>query len=105
MSINNRIGFSKNIKVYFNNEKPKLEVSSPSDNQEIKGGDKKIRVTGNTDPQNTVAINGASVIVNGAGDFASDVTINDGDNTITIVTTNSFGNSTSIDRKVKYSAS
>jgi hypothetical protein len=97
--------FSKNIKVYFNNEKPKLDVSSPTDNQEIKGGDKKIRVTGNTDSQNTVSINGSSVIVNGAGDFATDLNINEGDNTITIVATNQFNNSTSVERKVKYSPS
>lgn len=94
--------FSKTIKLYYDSEKPKLDVSSPTDNQEIKGGDKKVRVAGNTDPQNSVSVNGSTVIVNGAGDFASDVNINEGDNTITIVATNRFGNSTSVERKVKY---
>lgn len=103
---------SKNIKLYYDNEKPKLDISSPADNQEVKGGDetssssnKKIRVVGSTDPQNSVTINGSTVIVNGAGDFATDVNINDGDNTITIVGTNRFGNSVSVERKVKYSPS
>lgn len=96
---------SKTIKLYYDSEKPKVDLSSPPDNQEIKGGDKKTRVVGNTDPQNSVTVNGSTVIVNGAGDFATDVTINDGDNTITIVVTNRFGNSTSVERKVKYSPS
>jgi bacillopeptidase F len=93
---------SKNIKLYYDSEKPKVDLSSPPDNQEIKGGDKKTRVAGSTDPQNSVTINGSTVIVNGAGDFATDVTINEGDNTITIVVTNRFGNSSSVERKVKY---
>ena len=94
---------SKNIKLYYDSEKPKLDVSSPSDNQEIKGGDKKVRVAGNTDPQNSVAINGSTVIVNGAGEFAGDLNINEGDNTITITATNRFGNSVSVEKKVKWS--
>ncbi len=93
---------SKNIKLYYDSEKPKLSISSPTDNQEIKGGDKKVRVVGNTDPQNSVTINGSTVIVNGAGDFATDININEGDNTITVTGTNRFGNSFSVERKVKY---
>lgn len=94
---------SKNIRVYYDNEKPELTITSPSDNQEIKGGDKKVRVSGSTDSQNTVSINGSTVIVNGNGEFASDLSINEGDNTISISATNKFGNSTQIERKVKYS--
>lgn len=94
---------SKNIRVYFDNEKPELTITSPADNQEIKGGDKKVRVSGSTDSQNTVSINGSTVIVNGNGEFASDLAINEGDNTITISATNKYGNSTSVERKVKYS--
>jgi hypothetical protein len=93
---------SKTIKLYYDSEKPKVDITSPTDNQEIKGGDKKIRVAGNTDPQNSITINGSTVIVNGAGDFATDVNINEGDNTLTITVTNRFGNSTSVERKVKY---
>lgn len=96
---------SKNIKLYFDSEKPKLDLSAPTDNQEIKGGDKKVRVAGSTDPQNSVAVNGSTIIVNGAGEFASDVSINEGDNTVTVTVTNRFGNTSSTERKVKYSPS
>lgn len=96
---------SKTIKVIYNNDKPKLDVTSPTDNQEVHGGDKKIHVEGSTGSQDTITINGTTVIVNGDGHFGSDININDGDNTITIVATNEYGNTTSVTRQVKYSSS
>ncbi len=95
---------SKTIKVEYSSEKPTLDVSSPSDGQQIKGGDKKITVTGKTDSQNSVMVNGQTAIVNNEGNFAHEVQINDGDNTITIEVTNPVGNSTKIERKVNYSS-
>ncbi len=93
---------SKNIKLYFSNEKPALEISEPVDGAEIKGGDKKVRVAGKTDVNNHVAVNGSTVIVDGEGNFQTVLALNEGDNTITLVSSNSFGNSNSIERKVKY---
>lgn len=96
---------SKSIRLIYSNEKPKLDLSSPSDNQQIKGGDKKITVSGTTDPSNNLTINGSTIILNQDGGFSKDIQINDGDNTITVVATDSIGNSTKIERKVNYSAS
>ena len=96
---------SKTIKVIYNNDKPKLDLSSPADNQEVHGGDKKIHVEGTADTQDSVTINGTTVIVNGDGHFSSDVNINDGDNTITVTATSQYGNTTSVTRQVKYSGS
>lgn len=93
---------SKTIQVIYNNDKPQLDISSPEDNKEIKGGDKKVTVSGKTDPDNDVRINGAKAIVNSDGTFSTTVSLNDGDNLINIVASNSVGNSTSVDRKVKY---
>lgn len=93
---------SKTIKLIFNNEKPKLEISEPQDNAQIKGGDKKIRVSGNTDPNNTISINGSNTIVSSEGKFSAEVNINEGDNVIQISTTNQVGNSNQIERKINY---
>ncbi|MDO8571012.1 MAG: hypothetical protein Q7R97_05520 [Candidatus Daviesbacteria bacterium] len=93
---------SKTIRILYSNEKPKLDVSEPSDNQTINGGDKKIKVSGKTDPDNTVTINGSRVIVNNDGNFSQTLEINEGDNNIVISSTNSTGNSTQIGRKVTY---
>ncbi len=94
---------SKTIKLIYNNEKPKLEINEPSDNQEIKGGDKKVKVSGKTDPQSNISINGNNAIVNSEGNFSKEIDINEGDNTITINAVNQVGNNTTIERKVKYS--
>lgn len=94
---------SKNIKLYFSNEKPKLEVSEPGDGTEIKGGDKKVKVAGKTDVNNSVTVNGSTVIVDSDGNFSTVASLNDGDNTLKITASNSFGNSESLERKVKYS--
>jgi len=93
---------SKNIKVYYSNEKPKLEVSEPQDGQEIKGGDKKVRVSGTANPENSVAVNGSTVILGKDGKFTTEISINEGDNDITVTATDQFGNSNQLSKKVKY---
>lgn len=94
---------SKNIKVIYSNEKPSLKINEPQDGQEIKGGDKKVKVSGSTDTDNSVSINGSTVIVNNEGSFSQEININEGDNIIVIVATNRVGNSTTSERRVKYS--
>jgi hypothetical protein len=96
---------SKTIQLTYSNQKPKLDISSPPDGQQIKGGDKKIVVSGNTDPLNSATVNGTTVIVGNDGNFTTTININDGDNIITIVTTDQFGNNNEVQRKVNYSAS
>lgn len=94
---------SKNIKVIYSSERPKLDLSSPSDNQQIKGGDKKVNVSGVTDPNDNLVVNGVTIVVGGDGHFSVDVPINDGDNNIVVAATNSVGNTTQVSRKVTYS--
>lgn len=96
---------SKAITITYSNDKPNLDVSSPSDGTQIKGGDKKVTVSGKTDPDDSVTVNGQTVIVQGDGSFSISVGINDGDNQVVIVTTNSVGNTTQVQRKVTYSSS
>lgn len=93
---------SKTIKLYYSNEKPSLEVTQPTDGTEIKGGDKKVTVSGKTDPNNSVTVNGSTVIVNSEGNFQTSIGINDGDNVITIIASNNFTNTNQIQKTVKY---
>ncbi len=94
---------SKPITVTYSNDKPTLSISSPDDGTQIKGGDKKVTVSGKTDPDNSVTVNGQTVVVQSDGSFSITTGINDGDNQIAIVATNSVGNTTEIQRKVTYS--
>jgi len=93
---------SKTIKLIFNSEEPSLDISSPNDNIVITGGDKKITVSGKTDSGIRVFVNNSQVIVDKDGNFRSDITINEGDNTISIKAVDSASNSTELERSVKY---
>ena len=93
---------SKTIRILYSNEKPKLEVSEPSDNLTITGGDKKVKVSGSTGPNNSITINGSRVIVNQDGSFSQILDINEGDNNLVISAVSSTGNTTQISRKVTY---
>ncbi len=93
---------SKPIKVIYSNAKPKLSVSSPTDGQTVKGGDKKITVAGSTDPGDSIVVNGQRVIVNGDGNFSQSIPLNDGDNTVTVTASDQFNNQNQISLKVKY---
>lgn len=93
---------SKNIKLIYDDEEPALSINEPEDNRKIQGGDKKVRVSGKTDPGVKVFINDTQVIVNSNGDFAIDQPLNEGDNTITIKAVDTASNTTEIQRKVNY---
>lgn len=94
---------SKTIKVLYRSEKPTLEIFEPTDNFELKGGDKKVLVRGQTDPGNSILINNSIVILGSEGKFSFYQNLNDGDNIIIISASNSVGNITVVEKSVKYS--
>lgn len=93
---------SKTIKLIYDNEKPTLSVLEPEDGKKIQGGDKKIKISGKTDTDAKVFVNGTQVIVNSDGSFSIDQPLNDGDNTISIKTVDVASNSTEVQRAVNY---
>lgn len=95
---------SKNIRLTYNNEKPLLEVTEPADGQQIIG-DKKVRVSGKTDINNSISLNEKTVIVNNEGNFSTEISLNDGENIITITATNPVGNKTQAERRVNVTPS
>ncbi len=98
---------SKNIVVIFDNEKPKLEITSPQDNQEIVGGDKKVKVSGITDPNDAavVTINGTRIILNSDGGFTQTLEIGEGETNFNIKAIDNAGNLTELNRKVTWKPS
>ena len=86
----------------YQSDKPKLEVSFPVDNATLSRADKTITVTGQTDPDNTVSINSFRAIVENGGKFSYQLTLNDGDNQITIEAQNPAGLTTQKQLKVTY---
>lgn len=91
---------SKTLKVIFDNEKPELEVTEPEDGKTSQ--DRKIKVSGKTEPGATLYINDQRTIMSDDGSFASEITLNEGENTLTIKVHDGAGNLTEIQRKVNY---
>lgn len=95
---------SRTQTVRYMSKAPTLTVDSPTDNQEIHGGDKKVSISGKTDSGIQVTINGVYALSKPDGSFSFTLAISDGDNTITIVASDDAGNQTQIVRHVKYSS-
>lgn len=93
---------SKNIKIYFDDEKPALNIAEPEDSKQIQGGDKKVRVAGKTEPDAKIFINGSQQILDNEGNFASEQPLNEGDNMFSIQAVDLASNTTEIQRKVTF---
>lgn len=93
---------SKTLKVIYDNEKPNLQIHHPADNQNVQGGDRKIKIAGITEASAQILINSTQVVVDKDGKFESIQTLNDGENNFTIKAVDSAGNFTEISRRVTY---
>lgn len=93
---------SKLIKIIYDNEGPKLEVTEPEDGKKIQGGDKKVKIAGISEPNTKVYINDSLIIVDKDGNFSSEQTLNEGDNNFNIKALDQASNFTEISRKVIY---
>lgn len=94
--------FTREHLVIYSKGDPKLEVGSPSENQEFTKGDQTINVTGKTDPDNRVTVNGFRAIVDGDGNFSYYLKLNDGENPLKIEATSPGGKTISKEMKVVY---
>lgn len=93
---------SKEIKVILDNEKPSLNILEPDDNKQIQGGDKKVKVAGKTEAGSKIFINDNQTIVDSEGNFLTELSLNEGDNIISIKAVDFASNSTEVQRKVTY---
>lgn len=93
---------SKTIRLVYIQDKPQLTVNEPEDGKKIQGGDKKVKVSGKTDPGMKVYVNDSQVILGNDGNFATDISLNDGDNMISIKAQDDAQNTTEIQRTVNF---
>lgn len=92
------------ITVVFDNEKPELEVTKPTEGQKFYGsGQKNLTLEGKTETEVTLTINGRTVPVDENGNFKYDSTLGDGENSFNIKSTDKAGNQTEVTVKVEYS--
>jgi hypothetical protein len=89
--------------ITYSNSAPSLEITTPKDNASYFDKDKEISVEGKTDQNCIVTVNNHMAIVSEDGSFSIMITLNDGDNTLRIVSQNEAGNQTAKEIKVTYS--
>lgn len=91
---------SEIYKISYLNSLPKVEINTPNDGGTVK--DSQIVVSGKTDADVTITVNGRLAIVRSDGNFVGNLSLGNGDNKIKIVATDRAGNQTTKEITVKY---
>ena len=94
---------SADVRVIYDNALPSLTVDSPQDRASFVGSSEKVlRVSGTSESDSVVRINGLFAILSTEGGFSSSLTLSPGDNTITVTASDRAGNETVVTRTVSY---
>jgi hypothetical protein len=80
---------------------PALELTSPQDNTTVTGDSNLVRVSGKTEEDASVSINGRFAVVHSDGTFSYDYPLSGGDNTLKVVAIDPAGNQATIERHVR----
>ena len=95
---------SETLNVFYKDSKPNLTTNSPTDGQQFSKDQSEVNVSGSTDPQVKVTVNGFWAIVDQSNNFNYKLKLQSGDNTIKIVVEDQAGNKTEKELKVKRSS-
>ena len=88
------------FKVFYSNQKPKLDISEPSDNSKTSQQD--LTIKGTTDKEVFIKVNDIPVVVDANGSWETSVKLKDGDNQIVITASDTAGNMESKTITVNY---
>ena len=86
--------------VFYKNEKPKLDISEPSDNSTT--NNQEIKVKGSTNKETYVRVNDLPMVVDAGGGFETTVRLKEGDNQIVITAADIAGNMETKSLKITY---
>jgi bacillopeptidase F len=94
--------FSDSLTIVFNDTKPNLDLTSPSDGQTFSKDQNTAPVSGKTDPDVKITVNGFWAIVDDNNNFSYSLPLQNGDNQIKVIATDNADNTTEKDIKVTY---
>lgn len=94
--------FSNSIVVTYSDTKPSLEITSPSDGQTFSKDQNTAPVSGKTDPDVKITVNGFWAIVDDNNNFSYSLPLQNGDNQIKVIATDNASNTTEKDIKITY---
>lgn len=100
---NKTSSYSDEYTVLYLDKSPNLTIYSPSDGQTINGDQKSVNVSGATDPNVKITINGLWAILDSNNKFSYDLPLKDGANEIKIEAIDPAGNKTEKILNVTYS--
>ncbi|HSD98448.1 MAG TPA: Ig-like domain-containing protein [Patescibacteria group bacterium] len=86
--------FSDTWTITYLQKAPSLSVDSPHDNDSFDSSHPTVVVSGKTDPDNRVTVNGFWAIVDSSGNYSYTLALQNGDNHIDVVATDAAGNTT-----------
>jgi bacillopeptidase F len=95
--------FSNPITIILKSAPPSLNVNFPANEQSFSKDQNIIEVNGTTDMDVKVTVNGFWAIVDDSGNFSYSLTLQNGENKITIIATDMAGNDNKEEIKVTYS--
>lgn len=81
---------SQTLSVLYLNKQPEINIDSPSDGQTVNS--RLLEVKGAIDPDNHLTVNDRLVMVDFSGKFSTKLTLQAGENTITLIVTDKAGN-------------
>jgi hypothetical protein len=90
------------LSVTIKQKQPTLELTSPGNGTTILGDNNLITVSGKTDDNTTVTVNGRIIVVRADNTFSYSYPLNQGSNTLTVVATDEAGNTITAERSVSY---
>ncbi len=92
-------GPSETISITYQNSAPNLTIDTPHDGDTIHQAT--VTVSGKTDPDNKVTVNGFWAIINADGQYSYSLSLQNGGNQIKVVSQDPAGNQTEKDLSVK----
>lgn len=95
-------GYSDEITIKYLNKPPKLDITTPENNQEFSGVEKEITISGKTDSGNQLFINSRLIIIASTGEFDYGIKLKQGENKFEIKAIDKAGNETYKEIKVTY---
>ena len=98
----NTSDLSNILSVTIKKTAPILELTAPEDNSTVNGDDNKVTISGKTEEDTGVTVNGRIIVIRSDNSFTYAYPLNAGDNKLTIIATDGAGNETTIERNVKY---
>jgi len=98
----NRSQMSKTVSIIFSTKEPKLEISSPTDRQNVTGKPANVNVRGLTDPDARLTVNDRVIIVSADGTFSANYPLNSGENVMIFLSKDIAGNQARREMTVTY---